>query len=228
MTARGIKEWCDITHPRGRWLVWKEVETRYWGDGAATAADKAVYERMIRELGEARWDAARTRWMDMVTAGRTAAGEEMEDDSAGCGVVDVKAARRTAACHGGWEYLVEWEGGERTWEPHENLERNGGRKAHVKRMTERAKESRVVPESMYRRIMGVAAPAVAGVEVAWRDAGGITAAVWQKAVTGDLRKEDVKRAVSHMWKVFLTHAKEVHGVGRVAAEFCCGSVLVAR
>ena len=34
----------------------------------------------------------------------------------------------------------------------------------------------------------------------------------------DLRKNDVKRAVSNMWKVFLKHAASVHGHGRVAAD----------
>ena len=39
----------------------------------------------------------RTRWMGMVTAGRTAAGEEIEDDSAGWCVVDAGRGTRARA-----------------------------------------------------------------------------------------------------------------------------------
>ena len=46
-------------------------------------------------------------------------------------VSELRAARRTADCFGGWEYRVRWEPGkegnewEDTWEPHTGLEARG-------------------------------------------------------------------------------------------------------
>ena len=86
----------------------------------------------------------------------------------------------------------------------------GGGQTEVKRQAARARAERRVPESMYVRIHGE--------EESWR--GGLSEAQWDghAALHGDTGRHETQAAVRAMWGVFLKHAGEVHGKGRVAAE----------
>ena len=128
MAEDGLVWWADVTDPEtGEWLEWPDVAKRR-GTKLSGEADAEAYARVRARLNSAENATAVMRWRKYVreehAAGRAiGAGEELMRAGALGGqhgdqwaYETVLAARRTAACFGGWEYCVRWAGGEVTWE----------------------------------------------------------------------------------------------------------------
>ena len=151
LAAKGLANWADVTHAEtGEWLGWAEASRIY---GLKEGREREEYERLLLELrggGEdlglrsrVRWqrrgaeESVARVWRERVKEG-AARVVDLEGDadsrrwqSGTWPVSQLRAARRTAECFGGWEYRVRWEKGkageewEDTWEPHAGLEARG-------------------------------------------------------------------------------------------------------
>ena len=121
LAAKGMREWRDITSKEGRWRTPQEVQSQY---GINTGVETEAYRQLIAELDEPRWRDAKEAWFQLVRSGGADLPPETKQEE-DMGVKQITAARRTAACLGGWELLVEWKqkGAEPTWEREEALGR---------------------------------------------------------------------------------------------------------
>ena len=205
MAARGIREWADVTHEAGRWKTWPEINAEYM-ENDGTASDQMGYEHLVHELSEGRWAAVRERWWSAVAAWRTLTEPAQNEPT----VTNVTAARRTAGCHGGWEYLVQWHGTEeRTWERHDSFIKAGsGGQRQTKQMAERARQRHQVPHSLRERLWDAG-------NASWKKQDRMTAAEVEAAVHGDLQSTGARAAMRKLWQMFsAVHAKQIHGEGR--------------
>ena len=141
LAAAGVAEWADVTMPDGRWAPWHVMATRF---GLAGPAAADAYVRVTRHLRALAGDAP-ARWRDEVQAGRAQVGPMVTlaaDRRGGTHSYPVRrvlAARRTARCFGGWEYLLEWEGDfPDSWEYAKLLGRGPALRADCKRARLRA------------------------------------------------------------------------------------------
>jgi hypothetical protein len=216
LAAGGIREWRDITSKEGRWRTPQEIQGQF---GVRTGVELEAYRQLIAELDEPRWEHAKEKWFELVKEGRadlppeTTREEEM-------GVKQITAARRTAKCLGEWELLVEWRQKETepTWEKEEAL----GKARVITASIKQAKKEKVVPSSMFERMIGTEMHkrALSGKEWTWRglaaegDTKGMSAEECERATAGDLRQEATQQAIGTLWEHFRKHAKEVHGKGR--------------
>ena len=115
LAACGVRTWADITkadasaEPAARWMTWREAAARY--PGLQGTQDKEAYEQLMSELGAEEWRRAREEWFARVARGewRGERAEAVADGQTWTWERTV-AARRTATCFGGTEYLVRWGG----------------------------------------------------------------------------------------------------------------------
>ena len=219
LAAKGMREWRDITNKEGRWRTLQEVQGQF---GLEKGVESEAYRQLLAELDEPRWEDAKERWFGLVRRGAAdLPPEETREEE--MGVKQITAARRTAKCLGEWELLVEWKqrGAEPTWECEEAL----GTARLIVASIKKAKEEKVVPSSMFERMIGneMYKRAVEGKEWQWRglakegDTSAMSAAECESATTGDLGQAATQQAVGKLWEHFRKHAKEVHGKGRKAA-----------
>ena len=127
LAAKGIVQWGHITDERtGGWLAPSRLQERFGGtfDALDKAAYKWLIERMCDAVREERaeawkaWVCSQGSWQPPVVRREEAERERHN-------VKEIVGARRTAVELGGWEYLVEWEEGDTTWEPQVHLEGRG-------------------------------------------------------------------------------------------------------
>ena len=210
LAAAGMRSWADITHANGgRWMTWAEARRRY---GNLTAQDQHAYELLCDELAESRWDDVRARWWGQTcTDGWRAwaavlqrVGAEPPNTQA-----TVIAARRTAACLGGWELLLRWKAGGWTdsWELESNMRGDGWRGTKAERERIERLKMDAAPDSLHARLTDSNGE--------WRAQRGrtyaMTASEVRQAVEGELSAPNARRAVRALWRVFLVHAREING-----------------
>ena len=134
------------------------------------------------------------------------------------------AARRTAACLGGWEYEIQWEGQtDHTWELHNDF--LGSRAGRIREEARRARMNKAIPSSLHGRLtgeegekLGQAEDTAAACRMGWeggkgRDAkwvkvGGMSATDVGRAMAGDTEQDTVCRAIREMWELHKRHAED--------------------
>ena len=208
LAAAGMR----FTHEDGgRWMTWAEVRRRY-GSLAADDQHAYAYELLCDELVESRWDDVRERWWGQTcTDGwrEWAAVLQQVGAEPPAAHTTVVAARRTAACLGGWELLLRWKTGGWTdsWELESNMRGDGWRGTKAERARIERLKLDAAPDSLHARLTDSNGK--------WRAQRGrtyaMTASEVRQAVEGELSDPSARRAVRALWRVFLAHAREING-----------------
>ena len=238
MTAAGVRTWADITRadasaePAARWMTWREAAARH--PGLQGAQDKEAYEQLMSELGAEEWRHAREEWFARVARGEWR-GERAEAVADGQTWTweRIVAARRTATCFGGTEYLVRW-GGE--WDDSwvKEVDMANAKTAAVQHEMREAVAKRWRAVSLFERAVGKEAVEEAaaatrekrdGHEQAWRGrwkairveegagAASVKAEETERAMVGDMREAATQDAVVKVWRAHRAHAAVEGGPG---------------
>ena len=114
----GISQWADVAHPyTRRWLTWAEVRSKF----RAPAHLEDAYADICRAIDAAAY--AHPWWTDPTRDRRSHDASATTPPHTGHEYTydRIIAARRTAACFGGTEYLMQWSDGTRTWATEQDL-----------------------------------------------------------------------------------------------------------
>jgi len=110
----GISQWKDVLNKEKRdWYTWDEIKDKY---GASTAHEEKVYNQLTAHL-DAMQRAVEWKQSDSANDRTRMTKHEIEKINNGNDKGEYIASREIPKCLGGWEYLVEWQDGSKTWEP---------------------------------------------------------------------------------------------------------------
>jgi ribonuclease HI len=132
LAAVGIVWWSDVMKKDGGWMTYAEARDRY----KIREGDRGEYERMVREVEELVKGNTQIAnlWKRMVDQGSdfsTAVGNEEGIGGRGKGdtlvIEGIRAVRKMG--EGKKQYLVEWEGGSRTWQAEKDVREWGEERA---------------------------------------------------------------------------------------------------
>ena len=205
MAESDLITWADITDPHtGDWLPWSEISANSAGR-LCGANDSTAYKHLIAQLNAPSNADARARWRHHVLSTPYVTPHAPTTTPTTWAYEHVIAARRTATCFGGWEYLVKWVGYDKlTWEKKCDIETRHVQGSAFEHARGHAYLSASLYEELQRRMR--VGPSIARSR----------AARAQAAAEGD--PDATPYDLDHLYDIFTAHATNIaHIDGHYAA-----------
>ena len=196
MAESSLITWADITDVHtGTWLPWSAISARSAGR-LSGVSDSGAYQRLIAHLDSPANTDARNRWRQHVTTATHRSAQAPITAPSTWDYERVVAARRTAQCFGGWEYLMKWVGYDTpTWEKGCSIEGRSVPGSVFMQARQDVYLAASLHEELQRRM-----------RIGTRGARG-RAAYARAAAEGD--PEATPQDVSHLYDIFKEHAMNV-------------------